>query len=219
MFKSKKAILVTGGIDSTTLMYMYENPILITIDYGQKVFPIQVKMIRYHIKKLNLSDLIIISIEYKDWQKKQGLFKENYIPNEKNPLENWNNLRYADFFIEGRNMIMIAYALAYCSSYKIDELLAGYLYSENEWENRRSYKLITGDNSPQFVDMMNVLSQVGLSYQVRFKAPFYEYKWSKQDVVNYGIKNGIDYSKTYSCYFTPPCNKCDNCLLRKKILK
>lgn len=218
---SKLAILCTGGIDSTVLLYKYakDKPIPITVDYGQFAFSKQVELINYHIKKLNLPDLVIINMNLHSWQKTEGLFVAGYKPKEINPLEDWNVLRYKDFFIEGRNMLMVGYALAYCSAKKIDTLYAGYLYSKEEWQNRRSYKLITGDNSPQFVDMMNLLSMVGFSYQVRFQAPYYDLKMDKMSVIEEGRMLGVDFTYTYSCYFVPPCGVCDNCLLRKKYLQ
>jgi len=220
MHPHTKAILVTGGIDSTTLMHMYadENPTLITVDYGQVVFPIQVDMITRHRAQLGLAPPVILKIDFPEWQKKPGLFQSGYSPDEDNPLEDWEQLRYDDFLIEGRNATMVMYALAYCSAHKIDELLAGYLYGEKEWEMRRTIKLMTGDNSPQFVDAMNGLTSMGLSHQVRFRTPFYETRWSKQDVIAAGKKRNINYENTYSCYFDPPCGVCDNCLLRKKYL-
>lgn len=220
MHPHTKAIMVTGGIDSTTLMYKFagQNPNLITVDYGHDVFPKQVEMINWHAEQLSLRPVKVIKIEFPEWQRKPGLFTPGYSPQENAPLEDWEQLRYEDFLIEGRNMIMVAYALAYCSAHKIDELLAGYLYGEEEWERRRTIKLLTGDNSPQFVDAMNSLTQMGLSHQVRFRAPFYELRWSKKDVIDYGKRYGVDYDHTYSCYFDPPCGICDNCLLRKEYL-
>lgn len=220
MHKPSLAILVTGGMDSTVLLYKHkmDSPKPITVDFGQTVFPIQVEMLNFHIQKLGLPELEIIKIDFHDWQKSPGLFTPGHIPAEEDPLAEWDKLRYANFFIEGRNMIMVAYALAYCSAHKIDELLAGYLYHEIEWVNRRSIKLLTGDNSPHFVDTMNLLTNVGLSHQVRFRAPYYEGRLSKEDVYMLGRSMGVDFNKTYTCYFDPPCNKCDNCLLRNEIL-
>lgn len=221
MYKSKMAIMATGGMDSTVIMYenVENNPQIITVNYGQVAFSKQIENLNYHIRYLKLSPLKILNIEYDKQQCKKGLFKEKYIPNENNPLEDWNQLRYEDFFIEGRNLIMIAHALGYCSSNKIDQLLVGYLYGEEEWTKRRTYKLMTGDNSPQFVDCINIASQFGFSHQVRIRAPFYERLLSKKDVYDLGINLGINFDKTYSCYFIPPCGKCDNCLLRNEILK
>jgi 7-cyano-7-deazaguanine synthase len=220
MFEPTVAIMCTGGIDSTTLLYAnaHLNPTPITVDYGQIAFAKQVEMLTYHIEKLGLPELVIIKIDFPEWQRKPGLFKPDYKPNEEAPLEDWDKLRYEDFFVEGRNMIMMAYAMAYCSAHKIDELLTGYLYGEIEWENRRTYKLMTGDNSPQFVDMLNLLSTVGFSHQIRIRAPFYEQKMAKLDVIEFGKQLGINYDMTYSCYFIPACGVCDNCLLRKEYL-
>ena len=167
MYK-KKAILVTGGMDSTALLYREHknNPIPITIDYGQVCFAKQVENINFHIKKLSLPELVIIKIPFFEWQRKPGLFTPGYIPKEENPLENYDKLRYSDFFVEGRNGIMVLYAAAWCSANKVDELLAGYLYSSEEWQNRQSVKLLTGDNSPQFVDAINLMLQMGFSHSV-----------------------------------------------------
>lgn len=217
------AIMATGGMDSTVLMYEEvaagRRPFILSMDYGHIAFEKQLEMLKYHINKLKLDDVEILNMMVHSWQAiGMGLFTPNYQSHEKDPLNGWDQLRYEETFIEGRNMIMIAYALAFCSAHEIDELLVGYLYGEAEWNNRRTYKLMTGDNSPQFVDMMNLLSTVGLSYQTRIRAPFYERRWDKKKVYDVGITLGVDFSKTYSCYFVPACGKCDNCLLRKDII-
>jgi len=221
MHNASLAIMATGGMDSTVLLYENQDkrPAVLTVDYGQVAFSKQLEMLDYHTKKLGLGPPQVIKVYFQDWQCQPGLFTPGYKPNENNPLQNWDDLRYKDFFVEGRNLIMVAYVLAYCSVNKIDELLAGYLYSEEEWEHRDSYKLLTGDNSPQFVDMINLISQLGFSHRVRFRAPYYERRWSKKDVYDYGLTLGVDFNMTYSCYFVPPCGVCDNCLLRKKLLE
>jgi 7-cyano-7-deazaguanine synthase len=214
--------MATGGIDSTVLLYDLVKkggkPQILTIDYGHSTFWIQWELLKFHANHLKLNPPISIPIVYHPWQTREGLFTRGYSPNEKDPLGDWDSLRYADFFVEGRNSIMVLYAMAYCSAHGIDELLAGYLYGREEWENRRSYKLMTGDNSPQFVDAINILSQLGFSHQVRFRAPFYEQRMDKADIIQRGKELGVDFGKTYSCYFDPECGKCDNCLLRKKYL-
>lgn len=221
MHEKKIAIMATGGMDSTVLMYQYQvyKPTILTVDYGQVAFTKQQDLLEYHIDKLNLPPLQIIKINFEPWQTTRGLFEEGYVPDEKDPLAGWDDIRYKEFFIEGRNMIMMAYAMAYCSAHKMDELLAGYLYGDDEWNKRRTMKMMTGDNSPQFVDMMNLLTGVGLSHQIRIRAPFYDERLNKHDVYSLGKCFGIDFKKTYSCYFYPPCGKCDNCLLRKEIME
>ena len=225
MHKAKTAIMVTGGMDSTTLIYEARRQgldvTLITVDYGHDAFAKQIEMLTWHMKQLKIPEdrLITIPIRFPEWQREPALFTKGYKPAEDTrPLEEWDQLRYKEFFVEGRNQIMVSYAMAYCSAHKIDELWTGYLYHESEWEKRRSYKLLTGDNSPQFVDMMNLLSQLGFSHQIRIRAPFYENRLSKADVFKLSQKLGVDHDHTHTCYFVPACGKCDNCLLRAELL-
>lgn len=219
--------MVTGGMDSTTLMYhaLSLNKAvgrigLVSFDYGQAAFAKQLEMIEAHQKRLDLDRVVPIKVATYPWQLKGKSLLTGVPADEINPLEEWDQLRYEKSFIEGRNMLMVSYALAYASAHGFHEVWAGYLYSELEWEKRRSYKLLTGDNSPQFVDGMNIMAQMGFSRQVRLRALWYEKGLSKQDVYDYGKSAfQIDYSKTYSCYYPEPCGKCDNCLLRAQILK
>lgn len=220
MHTPKLAIMVTGGIDSTTLLHLHAhlNPTPITVDYGHHAFDKQVEMLNHHIAKLGLPELVVIKMNIPEWQREPGLFEPGHVPAEVDPLGEWDQLRYKNFFIEGRNALMVTYAMAYCSAHQIDELLAGYLYCAEEWEKRRTYKLMTGDNSPQFVDAMNTLSGMGFTHQVRLRAPFYEKRWDKADVIAEGKRLGVDFDHTHSCYFVPACHKCDNCLLRDSLL-
>lgn len=224
MHNRSVAIMATGGIDSTVLMYQAveagEKPTVVSVDYGHVAFAKQMELLERHTQKLGLAPPQPIRVLFHPWQSTQGLFVPGFRPTENDPLADWDKLRYENFFIEGRNLIMVAYALAWCSAHRIDELRTGYLYAPSEWEHRRSYKLITGDNSPHFVDMVNLLTLTGFSHQVRLRAPFYESRWEKGDTVREGRRLGINLERdTYSCYFVPPCNVCDNCLLRIAALK
>jgi len=226
----KIGIMVTGGMDSTALFYEAvakgHSVYPITVDYGHTAFAIQEELVRWHITKLKqeshrILPLKVIHLTFHNFQRySPALFDSNYKCDEKDPLNEWDKIRYKKSLVEGRNAIMVLYAMGFCASLELDELWAGYLYSKEEWKRRlSSVKLLTGDNSPQFVDTMNILSLMGFSYQVRFRAPFYERRLSKADVYDtIGKECAIDYSKTHSCYFPTPCHKCDNCLLRNEIL-
>ena len=226
----KIGMLVTGGMDSTALLY---EAVLqrgytvypITVDYGHAAFQKQEVLLRWHIEELRKKSrrrqaLKVININFHAFQRySPALFDATYKCNEEDPLNEWDKIRYEKSLVEGRNAIMVLYAMGFCASLKLDELWAGYLYAKVEWERRLTVKLLTGDNSPQFVDTMNILSLMGFSHPVRFRAPFYERRLSKADVYDtIGKDLGVDYSKTHSCYFPIPCHKCDNCLLRDEIL-
>jgi 7-cyano-7-deazaguanine synthase len=223
----KRAILATGGMDSTTLIYksMDEGvrPTLLSVNYGHAAWERQLEMLQHHVELLGLDPVVEIPVAYLHWQAKDGLFTGNGVKDQSdNPfgeaLFKEQEMRYKENFIEGRNLIMVAYCMAYASAHKIDELWAGYVRGEIEWDNQRAYKMITGDNSPQFVDLLNVMAFMGFTNQVRIRAPYYEQRMGKAEVVQLGRSLGVDFSKTHSCYWPEPCGMCDNCLLREAVL-
>ena len=225
----KIGMLVTGGMDSTALLYEAVDKghtvYPITVNYGHTAFAKQEELVRWHIEELKkrshrITPLKVINLTFHDFQRyRPALFDTDFKCDEEDPLNEWGKMRYEKSLVEGRNAIMVLYAMGFCASLELEELWAGYLYAKEEWGQRFSRKLLLGDNSPQFVDTMNILSLMGFSHSVRFRAPFYERRLSKADVFDtIGIECGIDYSKTHSCYFPTPCHKCDNCLLRDEIL-
>jgi len=227
----KRVIMATGGMDSTVLLYMSMlvdkvRPQIVTVDYGHLAFKKQLEMIQHHVDILKLDSPQVITINYQGWQKKPALFSGTGLrdtdadhPMKGKRIFDDQEMRYAEMFVEGRNLIMAAYCMAYASSIGADELWAGYLRGPAEWANQRSYKMITGDNSPQFVDAMNTMSFMGFSHQVRMRAPYYEGRLSKNDVAKLGAKLGVDLSLTHSCYWPEACGECDNCLLRAEALR
>lgn len=218
----KRAIMATGGMDSTLLMYEAAKegkPTLLSANYGQITWDIQKELINYHAQILGFDSVIELSIAYQPWQlASNGLFDKGYVPENSDPLGSWDKLLHADYYIEGRNAIMVLYALAYCSKQKIDELWMGYEYEEDEWEKSRSYKMITDDTSPHFVDALNLLAITGFSHHVRIRAPFLERRMDKSSILSKYPEYQIDLQKTYSCYFIPECGKCENCLLKKNAI-
>lgn len=216
------ALMVTGGLDSTFLMYEYaeKNPLLLSFNYGQSAWDIQKNLIQYHIKKTNNpNSLVELALPLFNYQKSPGLFEPGFVP-QKEDLNDFSTLPHVDYHIEGRNALMICYALAYCAHHKIDQLLLGYEFEKNEWENIRSFKMISDDTSPLFVDTMNILALSGFSHSVRIRAPFYERRMDKEAIIRAFLTKGISLDKTYSCYFVPgPCGVCDNCMLKNEVLK
>lgn len=228
----KTAILVTGGMDSTTLLHVTaqskeHNHLIypITVDYGHTAFPIQLRLITHHVGLLrsigctHVQAPTVIKIEFHDFQRySTDLFEPGAKCREVHPLGDYDKMRYRTMLIEGRNALMVLNAVGFCAHNQIDELLAGYLYGVEEWDRQFTIKLLLGDNSPAFVDAINLLIRMGFSHPVRFRAPFYEARLTKEQVHGIGVSYNVPFDMTHSCYFPEPCGKCDNCLLRAKIL-
>jgi len=217
--------MVTGGIDSTLLMYeakkLEQRPILLSANYGQLTWEKQEELINYHAAILGFDQVIAIDYMYNHkWQlTSAGLFQTKFVPANKDPLGSWDKILHEDYYIEGRNAIMLLYAIAWCSAHQVSELQVGYEYEEDEWKNTRSYKMITDDTSPHFVDAINLLAITGFKHHVRVRAPFLERRMDKKAILAKYKQFNIDIEKTYSCYFVPECGVCENCLLKKDAIK
>lgn len=223
------AVLATGGMDSTLVIYDLVadgfRPTVITVDYGQRASAREQELINYHVKKLGLKPLVVLTHEFKVGAK-EGLFKEEFkLSNNKegDGVDSYQEgeMKYAEMYIEGRNAFICLTALAYCAEHKIDELHTGFVNNQATWDKQRSaYHLWTNDSSPHFVDAINMLALTSFSHYVRLKAPLLDNRsMDKIEVFNACLEHKIDVEKkTHSCYFYPPCGECLSCKTRKQLL-
>lgn len=75
------------------------------------------------------------------------------------------------------------------------------------------------DCSPNFVSSMQELLDGYFSGTVQIETPFIKY--SKKDVIDFALENGVPIDITYSCLSqnSPPCGKCPACMDRMKYLE
>lgn len=230
MNKFTCAVLATGGMDSTVVMYQMVQrglrPTIITIDYGQRASKEEQECLNKHIAQLGLDPLVVLHHEFTVGAK-PGLFTEGYKLQTKMASDDKatyaeGEMKYQEMFIQARNAFIVLTALAYCAEHKIDELHTGFVNNQGTWDKQRSaYHLWTNDSSPHFVDAINMLALTGFTHYVRLKAPLLDdRRWDKQEVYNEALRFGIDVEHdTYSCYFSPPCGECLSCQTKAKLLK
>jgi 7-cyano-7-deazaguanine synthase len=83
------------------------------------------------------------------------------------------------------------------------------------------------DCRPEFLDAFAQLAQLatkaGVERQARYRVQAPLLKMTKAEIIRMGVKLGVDYSKTLSCYDPDAngraCGKCDSCQLRRKGFK
>lgn len=70
------------------------------------------------------------------------------------------------------------------------------------------------DCRPEFVEAADRAVRLGTQYGLRVRAPFV--RWSKADIVRWGLAQGVPYELTHSCYQgrRPACGVCDTCQAR-----
>lgn len=200
----KGVILVSGGMDSTTLMYLFVHQkvdfIPLFINYGQHCVEKEYRTLLSVIPDsyYNKIEMIDVSSIYKH-------SKSRFIV----PADLWeDNIVAEDLYIPYRNVLLLTIAASYAQT--IGE---SYVYSA--FINSNHAKEI--DCSSTFFDSLEgLLSEYG---SVRIEMPFRD--MSKYEVARLGIELQAPIGKTFSCQASPniPCGACPNCVDRLKALR
>lgn len=201
---SKGVILVSGGLDSTTLMYQFLNQgvdfIPLFVNYGQhcaeheletlrKVIPLQYK------EKIEIID---VSSIYKHSQSR-------FIK----PANLWEeSITADDLYIPYRNVLLLTIAASFAQTLGIDKVYSAFINSNHAKEI---------DCSSEFFNKLEgLLSEYG---SVKIEMPFRN--MTKYEVAKLGIELQAPIGQTFSCQASPeiPCGACPNCVDRLNALK
>jgi 7-cyano-7-deazaguanine synthase len=206
-------LLLSGGIDSATILTSItkqnEKVFALTFDYGQKHYAEIEKaknlakefdVHEHKIIKLNLSEFADSSLTDRNIQVPKCLPDEN-IPST---------------YVPGRNTIFLSIALSYAESKGCSSIYIGanaidysgypdcrpeYIEAFQNLVNLATKKTVTGGNIQIYAPLIN---------------------FTKIEIIELGIKNGLDIEKTLSCYDpikeNKPCNKCPSCRIRNEAL-
>lgn len=117
-------------------------------------------------------------------------------------------------YVPARNTVFLSYALAWAEVLSANDLFIGV--------NALDYSGYP-DCRPEFIQafeaMANLATKAGVEgSKLTVHAPLIHL--SKAEIIEWGLRLGVDYSRTLSCYdpdeFGTPCGQCDSCLLRAK---
>jgi len=206
---NRKAVaLLSGGADSSTLLYKLHNEgyelLPLFILYGQKHRK-EVESAGSIAESLGLN-LKIIDLTYiKDIFSGSALTSEN----EEIPEGHYTDESMKATIVPNRNMVFISLAGAYAVS---------------KGCNYVAYAAHAGDHSiypdcrPEFAYSINASLMLGTD-NVSLLMPFINI--TKADIVKKGLKLGVPFSKTWSCYLGKerPCLRCGTCIERLEAFK
>jgi 7-cyano-7-deazaguanine synthase len=211
---TKAVVLLSGGIDSTTVLAIAKRQnyqiYAISFDYGQRHwFELQAAQkiaAHFHIEKhlimpINLrafggsaltADIDVPKTDHID--KIAAHIPVTYVP--------------------ARNTIFLSLALGWAETLNARDIFIG--------ANAIDYSGYP-DCRPEYISafekMANLATKAGVEGQkITIHAPLIS--MTKADIIKQGIKLGVDYSMTHSCYDPSAdgnaCGSCDSCLLRKR---
>lgn len=197
-------LVLSGGLDSTTLLYDYADSIAlaVTFQYGSNHNKREAAFAKYHCDKLGIEHIEIDLAFMGKYFKSSLLDGADAIP-EGNYDE--DNMKFT--VVPFRNGIMLSVAAGLAESRGLKNVMMA---------NHSGDHAIYPDCRPEFVKAMTAAIEAGTYEGVKLVAPYTDI--TKADIVSRGAKLGIDYSKTYSCYKGGEhhCGVCGTCRERKE---
>lgn len=199
-------IVVSGGMDSVTMMYEYAEQIALAVsfDYGSNHNKKEIEFAKLHCERLGIRHLIIPLAFMGQYFKSSLLEGADAIPEGHYTAENMKST-----VVPFRNGIMLSVACGLAESNGLKKVLIA---------NHGGDHTIYPDCRPEFINAMSSAMTLGTDTHVEVFAPYTNI--TKSDIARHGKTLGIDYSETWSCYKggDKHCGKCGTCVERKEAL-
>ncbi|MDD5454162.1 MAG: 7-cyano-7-deazaguanine synthase QueC [Candidatus Ratteibacteria bacterium] len=209
----KKAVILTsGGLDSTTVLAIAKSRgfkiYALTFDYGQR-HKRELSNAKKVAKYFKVAEHKILKIDLRCFGG-SALTDNIKVPRKKN----LKSKKIPSTYVPARNTIFLSYALAWAEVLKSHDIFIGVNavdysgYPDCRKEYLKAYQ-----------KMADLATKEGIEGKpIKIHSPLINH--SKAEIIKKGMKLGVDYSITHSCYNPTAnglaCGKCDSCRLRKK---
>lgn len=199
-------IIVSGGMDSITLLYDHKDEIAlgISFDYGSNHNAREIPFAKMHCERLGIKHITINLDFIHQYFKSSLLDGAEAIPEGHYADDNMKST-----VVPFRNGIMLSIAIGIAESNNLDQVFIA---------NHGGDHTIYPDCRPEFINAIDAAATAGTYNNVKVVAPYT--KITKSDIARIGKKLGIDYTETWSCYKGGEvhCGKCGTCVERKEAL-
>lgn len=199
-------IIVSGGMDSITLLYDHKDEIAlgISFDYGSNHNAREIPFAKMHCERLGIKH-ITINLDFMHQYFKSSLLDGA----EAIPEGHYADDNMKSTVVPFRNGIMLSIAIGIAESNNLDQVFIA---------NHGGDHTIYPDCRPEFINAIDAAATAGTYNNVKVVAPYT--KITKSDIARIGKKLGIDYTETWSCYKGGEvhCDKCGTCVERKEAL-
>lgn len=209
---SKAIVLLSGGLDSTTALYLaksqgYDEIYAITFQYGQK-HDKELKSALAVAKAAGVKEHKVVNLLLNQWS--GCALTDPHLEVEDGNVERQD---IPATYVPARNMVFLSVAASWADALDITDIFIG--VSEVDYSG---YVDCREEFIRAMEDAINLGTVLGAKKKQRIKihAPFMH--MTKADEVRLGAKLGVDFSLTWTCYRggDTPCGTCDSCLLRAK---
>ena len=211
---SKNAvILLSGGLDSTTCLAIAKhqgfNLNALTFNYGQR-HDFELKSAQKIVDHFQIKNHSVVNIDLAQFGG-SALTDEIDVPKDRSESEMTDiPLTY----VPARNTVFLSLALAWAETINAFNIFIGVNILDYS-----GYPDCRPEYIAAFEKTANLATKAGVSGE-RFKIHTPLINMKKSEIILNGLKLGVDYSLTSSCYDPlkngTPCGHCDACVLRLK---
>lgn len=199
-------LILSGGMDSVTLLYDYQERISLAVsfDYGSNHNKRELPFAALHCQRLGIEHLIIPLSFMGQYFNSSLLSGDDAIPDGNYAEENMRST-----VVPFRNGIMLSVAVGLAESRNLKFVMMA---------NHGGDHTIYPDCRPEFVEAFDAAARAGTYIGVGLLSPYCNL--TKGQIAMRGRELGIDYSETWSCYRGGErhCGRCGTCRERREAL-
>lgn len=198
--KTKVVVIYSGGMDSFTVLNR-------AIADGHEVSAVSFHYGQRHHRELDVAAKVCeaLNVPHKvvDIRSINTLLAGSSLTDDIDiPEGDYANSNMTSTVVPNRNMILLSLAIGYAVSIQASQVYYGAHSGDHE---------IYPDCRPEFVEAMNQVSQIANYQAVEIHSPYL--LQNKADILADGLRLGLDYSQTWTCYNgrAKACGQCSAC--------
>ena len=211
----RAVILLSGGLDSTTTMAIAKaegfKVHALTFRYGQR-HEIEVAASQRIAARFGVSQHIIVPIDLRVFGG-SALTGDAAVPKDRSADERSHGIPIT--YVPARNTIFLSFALAFAEVLQTSDIFLGVNVLDYS-----GYPDCRPEYIAAFERMANLATRAGVEGRQKLTIHTPLIALTKAQIIARGMKLGVDYSLTSSCYDPTQeglaCGHCDACLLRLK---
>jgi 7-cyano-7-deazaguanine synthase len=208
-------VLLSGGLDSSTVLAIAQSqgfaPYALSFRYGQR-HSVELDSAQVIARQLGAVDHVVVDVDLRKFGG-SALTADIAVPKGRATEAMSHGIPIT--YVPARNTVFLSFALAWAETLGASDIFIGV--------NALDYSGYP-DCRPEYIaayeTMANLATKAGVEGAPRLKIHTPLISMSKAQIVLEGLRLGVDFSATSSCYDPGddgrPCGACDSCLLRAK---
>ncbi|MES2390483.1 MAG: 7-cyano-7-deazaguanine synthase QueC [Acidobacteriota bacterium] len=211
----KAVVLLSGGLDSTTVVRIAQNEgyrvFALSFDYGQ-THRQELEAAARVAERFGVAKHIVARVDLRTFGG-SALTSDEGVPKHRSADEIGTGV--PSTYVPARNTVFLSLALAWAETLAATDIFIGV--------NALDYSGYP-DCRPEFIAAFEAMANLGTKIgtedgqRIRIHTPLIA--MTKREIIQTGLRLGVDYSMTITCYDPAPdgksCGACDACQLRLK---